>query len=1286
MRVRQTEYLERLTEFLPSFMASPSSDDVVEWDKLGAECAAASRTGGAHLLWDQYKVSVDAAGWLYTIVGAVETMPVAVSIADMRVAGAPLIYVNQAWCALTGYAKPEAQGSNCRFLQGPETEVASVAAIVEALRTGADCTLRLTNYKRSGKPFANLLSLRPVHDSNGVYRFVLGVQADASSGEATIELIVALLHLLPSRIKLALNAQPCGPFHQRPEPPANPPDIDAIVRSALAGAVGAPAAVDVRGSTRWTSNHKDMTTSIAESPDRLPLLALLWMSPALLPQLEAAFAHESVSSLFGTRIQLDPAMLRNLRDADGPARARAIARELAKDVGSFVESAEGKALVHMAEVHGAGHGVIPSLTQGQSWLGMLAEATARLPFAVIVADMHEPTAKLVCVNEAFAALTGHAVADAVGRNCRFLQGPETEKDAVQRLVEGMRAAQPVQVELTNYRKDGTTFRNLLSLQPVHDSEGRYRYCTGVLTDAKALKGAARDDLARLCRMLPRRFELALQPLAKPREGPGGRRLARRSSAVLSQDYLTTGGKDQFQARGIALAKLLWLEDPTLSLNVLLSHNTGLPVFEQHLVTNRGPNAKEFKQQLALVLAVRKMGALPVPMQIAESHKIAIEHLGTTPAPEDGAAVMAELNRRAESCVRALASLCLPSFLRSAASDAVVSAVQLGSERGFAGSSHLLWEQYKVSVDAAGWLYSVVGTVETMPVAVSIADMCVPGAPLIYVNQAFCALTGYSKSEAQGCNCRFLQGPETEVSGVAKMVDAIRAGADCTLRLNNYKRTGEAFGNLLSLRPVHDSNGVYRFVLGVQADVTATRATLELIKSYVELLPTELEVGDVPACGPVAVTKERPRPPPVVLVDILNPLANRFSLAVDLPTPGGAHFSGHHTTMLQSLGLYDCSRPFTRLAWLANLSPIFNALMLHDFFRRVLEQHVAATARELVEQSRLVIAVADLPLLQREPVKLMERAQELYTLIVQRSVRGKSLHVIQKELEDVCLPMRRKLCSVVFPGLIESTRCLRVLEQVLLLETDDPDEEIEMVAPGSWVGMLAEGTAQLPFAVVAADMHTPGANLVCVNEAFTALTGVEADEAIGQNCRFLQGPETERDAVQRLVEGMRAAQPVQVELTNYRKDGSAFRNLLSLQPVHDSEGRYRYCIGVLADAQALDPAARDEYERLCRMLPRRFELSLQPLPSLNASGIAGGVAPDGDLADELLGKLAALQEPEATMSGLLEKKASLVSFRDHLLELDADDASAMVDFYVDSISFLKLSGSEQRDRVYDVFSK
>jgi len=148
--------------------------------------------------------------------------------------------------------------------------------------------------------------------------------------------------------------------------------------------------------------------------------------------------------------------------------------------------------------------------------------------------------------------------------------------------------------------------------------------------------------------------------------------------------------------------------------------------------------------------------------------------------------------------------------------------------------------------------------------------------------------------------------------------------------------------------------------------------------------------------------------------------------------------------------------------------------------------------------------------------------------------------------------------------------------------------VPIVMPGTWVEMFANAAEKLPYAIIAADMNKPGAKLICVNPAFEALTRYCAARAIGRNCRFLQGEKTEAKAVHELVEGLRMAQPVQVELTNYRADGTGFRNLLSLQPVHDCDGVYRYCIGVLADASELSASDRKDYQRLCGLLPRLCE--------------------------------------------------------------------------------------------------
>ncbi len=89
----------------------------------------------------------------------------------------------------------------------------------------------------------------------------------------------------------------------------------------------------------------------------------------------------------------------------------------------------------------------------------------------------------------------------------------------------------------------------------------------------------------------------------------------------------------------------------------------------------------------------------------------------------------------------------------------------------------------------------------------------------------------------------------------------------------------------------------------------------------------------------------------------------------------------------------------------------------------------------------------------------------------------------------------------------------------------------------------------------------GNEVVFVSEEFTAHTGYRAEEAIGRNVSFLQGPNTEVDAVQRFRELIRTGTPGMVRITNYRKDGSAFLHEVEMRPIHDSSGTLTHFVAI-----------------------------------------------------------------------------------------------------------------------------
>ena len=147
----------------------------------------------------------------------------------------------------------------------------------------------------------------------------------------------------------------------------------------------------------------------------------------------------------------------------------------------------------------------------------------------------------------------------------------------------------------------------------------------------------------------------------------------------------------------------------------------------------------------------------------------------------------------------------------------------------------LWRGYKISADVKRWLNAfVVFAGRLRSAAVSLSDMQLPGCPLIFVNDAFCELSGFERKEVLGRNCRFLQGPATECSAVSRVVHALREGLCCTVKLRNYSRSGRGFDNLLMLQAVHDESGRHRFSVGFQLEVTGSAPSEQNLKWLMHL--------------------------------------------------------------------------------------------------------------------------------------------------------------------------------------------------------------------------------------------------------------------------------------------------------------------------------------------------------------------------------------------------------------------------------------------------------------------
>lgn len=105
-------------------------------------------------------------------------------ICDPTLPDCPIVFTSDAFLELTEYAREEVLGKNCRFLQGPKTDPDTVATIRKAVVDKEEITVRILNYKKSGKPFWNMFTLAPIRDVDGTCRFMVGVQVDVTAADA----------------------------------------------------------------------------------------------------------------------------------------------------------------------------------------------------------------------------------------------------------------------------------------------------------------------------------------------------------------------------------------------------------------------------------------------------------------------------------------------------------------------------------------------------------------------------------------------------------------------------------------------------------------------------------------------------------------------------------------------------------------------------------------------------------------------------------------------------------------------------------------------------------------------------------------------------------------------------------------------------------------------------------------------------------------------------------------------------------------------------------------------
>jgi PAS domain S-box-containing protein len=148
----------------------------------------------------------------------------------------------------------------------------------------------------------------------------------------------------------------------------------------------------------------------------------------------------------------------------------------------------------------------------------LLETIGLTPIASVITNPRRGDNPIEVANPAFCALTGYSEGEIVGRNCRFLAGPATEPWLTEQIRAAIRERRPVLVDILNYRRDGSAFRNGVMVTPLFGADGELAWFLGSQVDlgpdAPSLFGDRRARAAVLVKSLPPRQRQVLALVAQ----------------------------------------------------------------------------------------------------------------------------------------------------------------------------------------------------------------------------------------------------------------------------------------------------------------------------------------------------------------------------------------------------------------------------------------------------------------------------------------------------------------------------------------------------------------------------------------------------------------------------------------------------------------------------------------------------------------------------------------------------------------------------------------------------
>ncbi|KAL8128997.1 hypothetical protein V2J09_018152 [Rumex salicifolius] len=396
----------------------------------------------------------------------------------------------------------------------------------------------------------------------------------------------------------------------------------------------------------------------------------------------------------------------------------------------------------------------------------LKDALSAFQQTFVVSDATKPDYPILYASEGFFKMTGYNSREVIGRNCRFLQGSDTDPEELEKIREALGKGANYCGRLLNYKKDGTPFWNLLTVAPIKDESGKVLKFIGMQVEVSKHTEGSKDKMVRpnglpesLIRYDARQKDMAtnsvnelIQAVRRPRALSESTNLPFRRKSDGGGEKLGTDSKVRRKSENAAATRRN-------------SHGGLRPSMKQ---ISEIPEKKQKKQGRRSFMGVLKKSQTKT--EGLDDEDVLFEY--ETSDDDD--------------------------FNDDLRPDSMDEKIRRKEKRK--------------GIDLAT-------TLERIEKNFVITDPRLPDNPIIFASDSFLELTEYSREEILGRNCRFLQGPETDPEHVRKIRHAIDTETEVTMQLINYTKTGKKFWNVFHLQPMRDHKGEVQYFIGVQLDGT-----------------------------------------------------------------------------------------------------------------------------------------------------------------------------------------------------------------------------------------------------------------------------------------------------------------------------------------------------------------------------------------------------------------------------------------------------------------------------------